>query len=369
MKNSVHCPMIHGGLTINLKTSKLDKIAIANCCLRETVDVDPENIWNNPALIPIRELNNKNIWASGCDCQYIEAAGQDSLRTGTLKMFGIQKNLVGPQRLDLMFDIGCNLACRTCSPDYSTFWQKHLIDNKIQFDFPVKKESRVKEMISILETLDLSRLELIVFCGGETLMGSRYWEVAEAIARMTDPKQITLSFQTNGTQPVHKKYHELLEKFHLVKLNISLDGIEQQFEYLRWPASWNHVVDNILSLREQMPVNTMFLVEETISIFNLYYQHQLGDWVTKNFKDNRLGDSVNHTRHLARGFFDISNLSKTYVESLSLDLAKFIPANWQENPQNIRKMLDHIKLFDSTRGEDWAKIFPEVHSFYAQYLN
>jgi sulfatase maturation enzyme AslB (radical SAM superfamily) len=346
-------------------------VGIGHCCLLDSKIINRgDKIWDHAFFNSARALNNKGIWAPECgSCQSVESAGGESLRTGTLKMFGIQKNLVGPQRLDLMFDIGCNLACRTCNPSNSTFWQKHLIDHKIQFEFPVKKESRVKEMISILETLDLSRLELIVFCGGETLMGSGYWEVAEAISKMANPKQITLSFQTNGTQYVHKKYHELLEKFQLIKLNISLDGVEQQFEYLRWPASWNQVVDNIFLLREQMPVNTMFLVEETISIFNLYYQHRLSDWVTKNFKDNRLGDPVDHTRHLARGFFDISNLTTMYAESLPSDLAKFIPTNWQEDPQNIQKMLGYIKLFDSTRGEDWAKVFPEVHSFYAQYLN
>ena len=367
MMKDIYCPMIHGGLTINLKTSKLDKIAIANCCLRETVDVEPGNIWNNPVLIPIRELNNKNIWASGCDCQYIEAAGQDSIRTGSLKMFGKEKNLVGPKRLDLMFDIGCNLACRTCGPHSSTSWQKHLIDNKIQSNFAITAESKAEEMISILKTLDLSRLQLVVFAGGETLLGNGYWRVAETIAKLTDPQKITLSFQTNGTQSIDKKHYDLIEKFHLMKLNISLDGTEKQFEYLRWPASWNQVTDNIVNLKEQLPVNTMFLIEETISIFNCYYHNRVNSWVEENFSTNRLGDIVNHTKHLAHGIFSIDNLTKEYIDALPDETAKLIAPDWEENLENILAMLKEIEKFDYIRKQDWKSVFPEVYSFYKKF--
>jgi sulfatase maturation enzyme AslB (radical SAM superfamily) len=367
MTADLHCPMIHGGLTINLKTSNTDKIAVANCCLRKTVDVDPVNIWTNPALIPIRELNNKNVWAEGCNCQYIEATGQDSFRTGSLKMFGKQKNLVGPQRLDLMFDIGCNLACRTCGPHSSTSWQKHLIDNKIQSNFTITAESKAEEMIRIIKTLDLSELKLVVFCGGETLLGNGYWRVAETIAKLTNPQNITLSFQTNGTQFVDKKHYELIEKFHLVKLNISLDGTEKQFEYLRWPASWSQVTENIIRLKECLPVNTMFLIEETISIFNCYYHNQVSSWVKDNFSTNRLGDKVDHTKHLAHGIFSINNLSKEYKEALPKETAKLVAANWEENPEKILVMLKEIQKFDSIRQQNWHNVFPEVALFYKKF--
>lgn len=368
MNHDLHCPMIHSGLMIDLKSS--NKIKIGNCCLLPlpAAEIDlADKIWSNPALIPLREINNNNQWFNGCNCRYLEEAGQESLRTGTLKKFGKEKNLPGPRRLDLMFDIGCNLACRTCSPQSSTFWQKHLADNKIQSVFPITSESKVDEMISILETLDLSKLQIVVFCGGETLLGSGYWKVAEAISKLANPEQITLSFQTNGTQSVNKKYFELIEKFQLLKLNISLDAIDQQFEYLRWPANWNHVTDNIASLNDTLPVNTMFLIEETVSVFNLFYQERLDNWVKKNFSTNRLGDKVNHTRHLAFGSFSINNITNSYYEALPTALKQLVPVNWEENPTNIHNMLLEIKKFDSIRKQDWKDTFPEVYSFYKTF--
>jgi sulfatase maturation enzyme AslB (radical SAM superfamily) len=187
-----------------------------------------------------------------------------------LEKFSIKKDLTGPQRLDLTFDVSCNLACRTCGPESSTFWQKHLKDNNLPFA-TTSPISKATEMIAILKTLDLTNLEMIVFCGGETLMGDGYWQVADAIADMVPhaKEKLTISFQTNGTQSIKEKYFNIIEKFHLMKLHISLDGVGDRFNYLRWPATWEQVTDNIFNLRENLPVNVMFLIEETISIFNL----------------------------------------------------------------------------------------------------
>jgi sulfatase maturation enzyme AslB (radical SAM superfamily) len=285
-------------------------------------------------------------------------------------MFGEKQDLSGPQRLDLMFDIGCNLACRTCGPASSTYWQKHLSDNNILYEGP-SKHSRSDEMISILRTLDLSNLKMVVFCGGETLLGAGYWDVAQAIADMmpSAKDQLTLSFQTNGTQTISQRHYELIEKFHLVKLNISLDAVGEQFEYMRWPASWSQVTDTIMSMREQLPVNVMFLIEETISIFNLFYQNRLDTWVKDNFATNRLGDVVDHTRHIAYRTYSLDNLSQEYVDSLlDTKLKSFISPNWQERPAQINHMIAEIKKFDVIRNQSWAKTFPEVAEFYKRYM-
>jgi sulfatase maturation enzyme AslB (radical SAM superfamily) len=373
MSESIHCPMIHGGLQINLKNLK-NHVQINHCCLRNdlvTVSKDTD-LWSNPSLIPLRELNKQNKWHSGCwTCQGNELAGFNSFRTGTLEMFGTATDLSGPQRLDLMFDIGCNLACRSCGPYASTYWQKHLSDNNIEFTAP-SRQSRVDEMIALLKTLDLSNLRLVVFCGGETLLGTGYWQVAEALAALVPnaQEQLTLSFQTNGTQSIDSKYHSLIEKFHLVKLNISIDGVGDQFEYLRWPASWQQVVDNIMDMRRSLPVNVMFLIEETISVFNLHYQDRLADWARENFATNRLGDIVNHTRHVANGIFSLNNLSQEYVDSLAgTNRAQLVHPSWKERPEQITMMIKEIERFDSIRKQSWSETFPEVYKFYSRFAS
>lgn len=367
--NDVYCPMIHAGLQINLKNDK-NKPMFNHCCLRTDLVSDTENFWKSKKLIPLRELNNTGVWDEGCwTCRSNELSGQISFRTGMLSKFGITKNLTGPKRLDLMSDISCNLACRICGPGNSTFWQQHLKKHNISFTAP-SFQNKTDEMIEILKTLDLSNLEMVVMCGGETLLGQSFWRIAEAIAEMCPQSKdkIILSFQTNGTQPIDPRNYELMEKFHLVKLYISIDGVGERFNYQRWPADWTQVVDNIFNIRDNAPVNTMFLVEETISMFNLFYQHELESWLKKNFYENRLGDKIDHTKHLVNNpYFGLSGFSQEYVDALPSNNRQYFSNNWVENPTAIDATMRHLAEFDKLRSEDWTKTFPEIAEFYKRF--
>ena len=101
----------------------------------------------------------------------------------------------------------------------------------------------------------------------------------------------------------------------------------------------------------------------------MYYQHELDKWAKQNFTINRLGDVINHTRHMARGIFSLNNLSSAYVESLKgSNLQNLISKNWQENPKKIKLMIEEIVKFDTIRGQDWTKTFPEVAALYSNFL-
>lgn len=272
-------------------------------------------------------------------------------------------NLSGPARIDLKFDKSCNLACRTCGTWSSTYWQKYLQQ-------PVTTSQSKEKVIATLKRLDLSNLRMLVFCGGETLLGQEYWDVAEWLGDNVPnaKQQLTLCFQTNGTQPIHPRNHDIIEKFFLVKLHFSLDGMGEKFEYLRWPASWLQVTDNILNIRDTVPSNTMFLVEETISIFNLAYLDELDAWIKQNFTTNREGDPVNHTRHMANGIFALDNCSQEYVDWASDKMVKnFINKNWKESPMQITSMLKEIATHDQMRQQQFSSVFPEVAEFYQRW--
>jgi len=371
----LYCSMVHGGLTLDFKATDVDnQVVIRHCCLRGDVFpvVIDHNLWHNKKLETLRETNKKNVWDSGCsNCEKLELSNEVSFRTGMNEGLHItgQMDLSGPARIDLMFDISCNLACRSCGPVASTYWQRHLKEHKL-WNQPISTPRRKNEVIDALSRLDLSNLRQLVFCGGETLLGREYWEVAEWLGDNVPNarQQLTLCFQTNGTQPILPKNFTTIEKFHLVKLHISLDGVDSQFEYLRWPASWSQVTDNILNLRKNLPGNVMFVVEETVSIFNLLYADKLKTWIDANFTTSREGDIVNHTKHLALGNFGLQNMTQEYVDIIKQSPQKnLIAIDWKENPAKIQAMLAEIKKFDALRNESFEKVFPEVANLYARF--
>jgi molybdenum cofactor biosynthesis enzyme MoaA len=372
MNTSAYCSMIHGGLTLDFKSSSA--VRAQHCCVRDSLfPIDNiDNFWNNKKFIPLRKKNLENNWDPGChNCEKLEKSGLRSFRDGMndgLDIFG-KTNLTGPARLDLMFDISCNLACRTCGPHSSTFWQKHLNENNA-WNKPIFTPRNKQDVIRYLRELDLTNLRQVVFCGGETLLGQEYWDVVEwLIDNVPNAKnQLTICFQTNGTQPILERNYRFIEKTHLVKLHISIDGIDDKFEYLRWPAKWNQITENIQSIRENCPSNVMFVVEETISIFNLAYLEETDKWVKENFYTNRDGDVINHTRHLAHGTFSLQNCSQEYVESISKsEYANLLSKDWQESTESIKLMLLEIGKFDNIRKQSFSKTFPEVSDMYRRF--
>ena len=112
----------------------------------------------------------------------------------------------------------------------------------------------------------------------------------------------------------------------------------------------------------------MFVVEETVSIFNLLYSTELKTWINSNFTTNREGDIVNHTKHLASGNFSLRNMSEEYVKLIKQTGQRtLIPTNWKENPVAIQAMLGEIKKFDALRNESFEKTFPELHKLYSRF--
>ena len=370
--NDLYCPMIHGGININFK-DRNDALGINHCCL-STAPLIPmdKKIWDDKKFSVLRAHNDKNKWDPGCwECQQIEAGGGKSFRQSMLQHFGERRNLTGPLRIDFLFDRSCNLACTICDPQSSTFWQQYLKQNN--FAAPVyTNSSNVDKVIEALHTMDLSNLEQVQFCGGETLMGTAYWKVAEALSKIVPnaDKKLLVGFQTNGTQPVNEKYYEIIERFNQVKFFISIDGIHKRFNYLRWPGDWNQVSTNILELRERLPVNVMFLVQETLSNFNLFYAGEVAGWIADNFATNRVTDKVEHSQQLAyHELLGIDAITQEYADAISgRNIRNMLPADWKENPDKIRKMLSEIAKHDQARGQNWKTVFPEIVQYYSRYL-
>jgi hypothetical protein len=374
MNKNIHCPMIHGGLNIELKTQQ-GGLTFNQCCLSTTqltVPQDVKNLWQNEKLKLNRQINDQNIWLDDCwQCERLENSGIKSFRESMIEGLGSGKNLVGPQRIDLLFDRSCNLACRTCGAHASTFWEKHLRDNNlpvIKFK-PTDNLATIKE---VLTNLDLSNLKQVQFCGGETLLGNTYWETAQIIADLVPNAKdnLLLGFQTNATQPVPAKYYDLIEKFKLVKFMISIDGTHDRFEYLRWPANWNQVVDNIFTIREKIPGNVMFYIQECTSNLNMLYFGEVRDWVAKHFNTNRFGDQTDYSTQLAvHSYLDVNVITTEYFDSIkNTEMSQFLRPGWQENPVRIQEFIAKTEQFDQLRSQDWKKTFPEAAAFYSRYF-
>ena len=195
-----------------------------------------------------------------------------------------------PIYLDLRLGNSCNLKCVMCSPHDSSQWVKDyklLSDdvkktvewNKENFNqFWYKSQSFKEDLHSFIPTI-----EQVQFAGGEPLMMPEHAEFIQEIIRQGRSKDVVLKYNTNGAL-VTQEIIEIWKQFKQVKVSVSLDGIGEKGEYIRYPMDWDQVRNN-LRLLDNTPDNIDVNLAVTIQLLNIKHLPDFAKWkIAQNFK-------------------------------------------------------------------------------------
>jgi sulfatase maturation enzyme AslB (radical SAM superfamily) len=149
--------------------------------------------------------------------------------------------------LDVFTGNKCNLACRMCDPSFS----KGLISLYDQIDF-LKTPSYDSNHIPFENEKDffrsiLGELQFINFQGGEPLLAEKHKKILDLIIEMKRNKDITLIYVTNLSQ-LDSDILKLWSNFSNISITISIDGIEDTLEYIRYPLKWVNLYRNLKEL-------------------------------------------------------------------------------------------------------------------------
>jgi len=204
----------------------------------------------------------------------------------------------------------CNLACVTCGPDASTRWQKELGMSIIPGN------PRTIDQDTINRTRQMTG---IVVGGGEPVLN---FSTETLLSHLNRDQMVSIHF--NGTVLPRQSFLDKSSQLRHIRYVFSIDGVGERFEYLRWPAKWSQVVQNVLWLFENAPDNVEFGLNITISQLNNYYKDEIVDWANQTIPQNRQGKSTHISYNQA------GNILK-------------------------QKYLDDL---DKKRNLDWRKIFP-----------
>lgn len=299
----------------------------------------------------------------------------------------IDDKIVEPVFVELNLGSFCNLKCRTCGPWSSSRWIQEEFDLLQLRGEPVNREDYMKEVKTwqgnysddspAWENIrkNLSSYKEIDIYGGEPFLVSRQWEILQESIDLGYAKNQVLHFNTNGTQ-YNPEHIELLKHFKEVRISLSIDAIEEKFEYMRHPANWVEVSNNIqlfLNLQKEYAhisvtacvtigiLNVMYL-PETIEHFNsigLDYHtnmlHQPEYYNIRNIPENAK-EVIIEKLESSKSKFQ-SNLDRDRLEQLCEILRKSNP-----NKTEWEKFILYTKYKDKLRNEIFATTFPELYS-------
>jgi sulfatase maturation enzyme AslB (radical SAM superfamily) len=359
-----YCPRIYHGLVLD--GIGRNSISFAACCwaTKRTTDNNQIN-FNHPDLIKIRDQNQLGIlpkdYCSRCIAQ--EKVGKHSMRQGYLETHGTETYESALQYLDINIDYTCNLACVTCGPTLSTTWRNELkipgVDVRPDLDNFITTK---------LSNLDFSQLKEIRIWGGEPFLTNTHKIILNYIAQHHDPSQINLMYNTNGTRRIDQSTKELIEKFKFARISFSIDGIGLEFEYLRYPASWSEVEQNLYWWQENLPHNAMLSLTVTASLLNVLSLNSIFDWHQTNFTTSKFGDPIEIYVHQAFGTYGLEFMPNAMIEHLK-SIDNFCQPWLQEIDilgtlnQNLYIVIDAIRTIDQRRGLDFSQVMPKTAKF------
>lgn len=210
----------------------------------------------------------KNGWANGCKkCMQEEQRGHTSLRQV------LNKELLGTadlEYIEISLSNKCNLACKMCSPTYSSLWNT-LVDtnDKLKKYHHTVTQPKI-DVPSIFADIDLFKLKKIKYLGGEPFVTPETKQLFEYLADKKVIGNITLELNTNCTL-FPTKWLNYLDMFKSVTIELSIDGIELVNDYVRYGKTWN-TVDKVTQQWAEYAVNnnTSIAVYSTVQAYNLH---------------------------------------------------------------------------------------------------
>lgn len=322
------------------------------------------------------------------------------------------KNLTAPEDtsikiryLEITMGNYCNLKCRTCSSDLSTTWEDD--DAILSNYYKERKVTKINNIEKEWSIDDFSNIEEIKFTGGEPMLHPNFIKVLDILISSGRASLITLDIFTNASWVPRDKVISRLNQFGKIFINLSVDGVGEVNDYIRYPSEWSIVNESVkewLTLEKNNTVdgtiqNYIIKWVPCISIYNVWHFHDMIDWwfdLQKEYRSKGWWESKNYMvnilhdpKFLKPSLIVDASSKKIHTEKLfahqlqrlaELKLNFINEESMHEASLNLNTMynkvigsineeceVDQIKMFieytsdlDKIRGQDLRKNLPQL---------
>lgn len=255
---------------------------------------------------------------------------------------------------DLKLGNTCNQMCVICHPGNSSMIAT---EHKILFpNHPYKYTGldwyRFSENMEKIED-QLDTILHIDFFGGEPWLIKQQWEILQKLIKSGRSSEVTLNYATNGSI-FNKEYFDIFSKFKKVSILFSADGIEETFEYSRYPAEWKIFKDNLNQslayVNPALTINIGYTVS-IYSIFNVIESLEYYSSITNEVNQLKVWFNLVGNEEYA-----IKNLPNDIKELLIKKLTQYKDIDWPTMDKNVLYFLiEELQKPNSEREWEYFK--------------
>jgi len=284
--------------------------------------------------------------------------------------------------ISIFFDSLCNQTCVTCFPEVSSSAAKEWYDSKfiskIEYERVRKIPQYGDEKLELVKDIVRRRPNesiIIEVYGGEPTSSPHLLPMIEWLVEEGYSKNITLSLISNGSR-VLKNIESHLPNFKTIKVSFSIDGVNDQFTYLRWPTTFETLQNNIdvyYKLSKEHG-NLILSYNLTLSWMNALVFFDFLDWLYGRY------DTIQPylTKLVGKDYFSVDVLSDETRQMLVEKAKKYvliIPDAYraieyyidymsgrvvESSKDRMIKGIQHMKELDAVRKTDCTQLFKDI---------
>lgn len=266
------------------------------------------------------------------------------------------------QTVDVRWSNLCNFSCVYCGPDFSSKWAAEINE---YLDTPTAAQ---KQQFKNYIFENAHKLKHVYLAGGEPLLMKENEELLDLL-KSTNPG-VNLRINTNLSK-VDTRVFEKICEFEHVHWTVSVETIEQEFEYIRHGGRWLDFLDNLDTIRKldhRISFNMLHFLLNYQSVFdcvdflksmgfhnNSYIIGAMIDPLYLNIR--HLPESVLHS--LRSTLQDKINQHPGYLlEDSYRNMLAYLTTPFEKN---LKQSFVDLSVLDQRRGLNSQEIFKELY--------
>ena len=248
----------------------------------------------------------------------------------------------------------CNLACKTCWPEFSS---KYAQVYNLSVAKELQEDIATNEMFWKTITTEISNkcqeishVSIALF-GGETLIQPGAIRLINWLIDNKLSEKVILRLTTNFTN-LKGNITKHFDKFKFVSICASIDSVNENYGYVRYPEKFSTITDNlnlIIKNKENKKIN--FYIQPVWSLHNIFYIKDYLDWWDNWFTENDIRNiSINNVSMSDPQIMTVQNLPVKYRQHLLYIVSQAVTHKIFENPKHtqFREYLFGLILFLSS---------------------
>lgn len=332
-----------------------------------------DHIFLHPRLRKIRENLKNGIKDEGCKfCWAEEDIGTNSMRQSDSALVQQELDRIGTSisgepkndilSIEIAFSNHCNMKCRHCKTASSSRWK----DDDINLGRWVPDRLLQEPDISKLELHKFENLRKVKILGGEPLLSKQHTAFIKELTDANIIQNLHIEIITNGSILPNDTVIEGWKKAKFVDIVVSLDDVEEYYNYFRTDGNFSVVKENMKKLEELDLPDRFLSIHIVANAMNIYRMSEIFLYFGTHFPKWRvLVDKIHEPLELSVDQWSKHEL-KFEVDNL-VNLAKeryrFI------DEDNINRVIDYINgMPDTTDFSELCKINSKLDKFRDTHL-